>query len=370
MPTSPRRLATLASIAVVGLLASCGAESDVRSGDVGSTTVAITSTAATTTGAPATTTSELATTIPPSIEPPMSTTSPTTDAPLDCVSAAVMPPMVAAEADGYDTVGTHEGLGAPDDREVVLFTSGGAVATEHRDEGVSTVEYRIGPAGGIGPHGTIEHAMLHDLVLTPEGPAVLYGEVYQGNEERAANLNLLDIGTGASRTITASEGPEYFVYRAAAAEGIIVTSAHSDLTENISTWALDGSGQLERYSPVLPERYGLPPFYGPAVPSPDGTQLAWLEGPDAVGGGGGDQRAGDWELVVADAFTGEVSLRLFLASIEDQFIGFDWDGEWAVLSRGQGLPVLGVYTAKPSTSPFDVCGADGLLTGIVTLVVS
>ena len=87
-------------------------------------------------------------------------------------------------------------------------------------------------------------------------------------------------------------------------------------------------------------------------------------------GGGGDQRAGDWELVVADAFTGEVSLRLFLASIEDQFIGFDWDGEWAVLSRGQGLPVLGVYTAKPSTSPFDVCGADGLLTGIVTLVVS
>lgn len=277
--------------------------------------------------------------------------------------------MVAATSDGYDVVVASEGLGADDDREVAIFTVGGAVATQRSSDADSTVEYRIGTAEDPIVAGTVEHALLFDLVLTATGPAVLYGEIYQGDGEPLAYVQLLDIGTGTTTQVTESQAAEYFVYRAAAAEGIVVTSAISDLTENISTWAIDGSGALERFSPVLSENYGLPPFYGPAVPSPDGTRLAWLEGPDVVGAD--PEPEGDWQLVVADAVTGEEELRLYLGGADESFAWFDWDGRYALLSRGKDDPVLGIDTDQPEYSPYDICNAagDALLTGIVTFVV-
>ena len=279
-----------------------------------------------------------------------------------------MPPIVDAETTGYDTVQTHEGLGASDDRMLALFTAGGAVATQLGQDEFRSIEYRIGPKGGIGPHGKIDHAILYDLVATTAGPAVLYGEITQGNSGPKGDVKLLDIGTSNEVIVTPSQAPSYSVYRAAAAKGVVVTSAVADLGEDISTWAIDGSGQLTRFSPVKPANYNTPPFYGPAVPSPDAKTLAWLEGPDTVGGAGA--LVGDWQLNVAQAVTGKVALRLQVGTVADDFTWFDWDGAWAVLSRGPGKPAVAVHTAAKSTVPKAICNAhgDGLLTGTVTFV--
>jgi hypothetical protein len=197
---------------------------------------------------------------------------------------------------------------------------------------------------------------------------VLYSEIYQGDGEPEANLVLLDIGSGATIIVTGAQAPEYFVFRAAVAANLVVTSAYADLSEDITTWALDGSGRIERFSPVDPARYGLPPFYGPAVLSPDGTRLAWLEGPDVVGASATPE--GDWQLVVADAVTGAEESRTLLAGAEDQFAWFDWDGQWAVLSRGPGLDAAVVDTASDYPESERPCNAtaSAVLTGTVTIV--
>jgi hypothetical protein len=362
-----------AALLGVGLgLAACGADGDVRAGDAQGLQPDRTSTTTTVEPAPTTTIEPAPTTT--ATEPTSTTAQPTTTATsttrpaLDCVAPSELPLIAAADDTGYDTVQVHEGLGAPDNRAVAMFTGGGAVAAQLDRGEDRSIEYRIGPAGGIGETGTIDHAVLYDLIVTDTGPKVLYGELSQGDGEPKGSVRLFDIGTGSSVTITASAAPEYSVYAASVADGIVVTSAISDLTENISTWALDGSGQVDRYTPVRTENYGLPPFYGPAVPSPDGTRLAWLEGPDVVGADPAPQ--GDWQLVVADAFSGEEQVRLVLAPAEDDFSRFDWDGDWAVLSRGHGKRAVAIHTSDEEPKLQDICTADGrdLLTGTITIV--
>jgi len=361
------------TVALFGLgLAACGADGDVRAGDAQGLrpTQPITTTTApsTTTSAVSTTTSAPRTTVvgPTSTGAPAATT---TLAELDCVDPSALPLIASADDDGYDTVQVQEGLGAPDDREVALFTGGGAVAVQQGSGQNRSIEYRIGPADGIGPSGTIENATLYDLVVTASGPKVLYGEIYQGDGEPTGDVKLLDIGSGDTATITTSQGPEYFVYAASVADGIVVTSAVADLSESIATWKLDGSGALDRFTPVRPEDYGLAPFFGPAVPSPDGKRLAWLEGPDVEGAS--SERTGDWQLVVADAVTGVEELRLFLAPADDDFIWLSWDGDWAVLSRGHGLDAAAVHTADEEPTLRPLCATEArtsLLNGTVTIV--
>ena len=96
---------------------------------------------------------------------------------------------------------SQEGLGSDDERKVVLFTSGGAVATQVGTGESRSIEYRIGPKSGGGPKGTIKKAVLFDLLPTKQGPQVLYGALNPDAPTIVSKIALFDIGSGTSTTV-------------------------------------------------------------------------------------------------------------------------------------------------------------------------
>jgi len=348
-------------------LAGCGGASvAVRSG-------AASPIGATTTTSPASTeapTSVVDTTpaTPVTSEPTVSTDAPTTTlAPLACLDPSNLPSIVASDVGGYDQVQSQEGLGATDKRGVVYFTSGGAVAAQVGTGTSRSIEYRIGPKSGAGPHGTLDKAVLFDLVPTKQGPQILYGELNPAAPTIVSRIALFDIGSGNSSTVIEVAVDAFNAFHAVAANGLVVSSALKTGGQDISTWAIDGNGILERYSPPV-SKPGTAQFFGPASVSSDGKKLAWIEGPDPSKKA--SRRKGNWTLVVADAVSGSESLRLVLGESTDLFTGFDWDGAWAIVSRGSTQPALAVHTTDKQPTATQICTADKneLVTGQVTLV--
>lgn len=358
----------LAAVAAAGLLASCGASSSVRSGGavaIGGTTTEV----PTDTEAPLTTDSvPVDTTAPVVTEAPVTTEAPTTTVALECLDATNLPALVATESGGYDGVQSQEGLGATDERKFALFTAGGAVAVQAGSGSTRSIEYRIGPKGGGGPKGTIKNAVLFDLVLTKQGPAILYGKIDTAADPVVASSVLLfDIGSGDSTSIAEVKADSFNALHGSAGNGAVVASAIDANGQVISTWASDGKGAIERYSPPV-ALDGSAQFFGWAVLSADGKKLAWLEGPDPSKKG--NKRKGSWKLVIATADEGTESLRLTLGPASDNFVWLDWDGSWAVLSRGFGKPAVAIHTTEDTAEPQNICNLDrsALLTGVVTLV--
>lgn len=358
----------LAAAVAAGLLASCGASSSVRSGGavaIGGTTTEVPPS----TEAPLTTdTVPVDTAAPASTEAPVTTEAPTTTVPLDCLDATNLPALVATESGGYDGVQSQEGLGATDERKFALFTAGGAVAVQAGSGSTRSIEYRIGPKGGGGPKGTIKNAVLFDLVLTKQGPAILYGKIDTAADPVVTNsVLMLDIGSGDSTPIAEVKTDSFSAQRGSAGNGAVVTSATDANGQVISTWAIDGKGPIERYSPAV-TLDGTAQYFGWAVLSADGKKLAWLEGPNPTKKG--SSRKGSWKLVIATADEGTESLRLTLGPASDNFVWLDWDGSWAVLSRGFDKPAVAIHTTEDSATPQNICNLErtALLTGMVTLV--
>ena len=297
---------------------------------------------------------------------PATTEAPTTTEPLECLDASNLPELVRAETSGYDGVQSQEGLGADDKRSLVLFTSGGAVATQRGTGTSRSIEYRIGPAGGGGPKGSISKAVLFDLVPTSQGPAILYGAI-SAETGRTSTIVLLDIGSDTRTTIADVATDSFSAFRGAAANGLVITAARIEGGQSIATWAIDGSGSIDRFSPTAGAGTGAS-FTGPAVLSPDGKKLAWIEGPDPSKRG--SNRKGDWTLVIGDADDGSESLRLKFAPPSDAFAWFDWDGSWAIISRGYGKPAEVIHTTESDATPQRLCNADrtDYLTGVISIV--
>jgi len=358
----------LATAVAAGLLAACGASSSVHSGGaiaIGGTTTEIPPS----TDVPFTTdTVPVDTAAPVSTEAPVTTEAPTTTVPLDCLDATNLPALVATESGGYDAVQSQEGLGAGDERKFAFFTSGGAVAVQAGSGSTRSIEYRIGPKGGGGPKGTIKNAVLFDLVLTKQGPAILYGKIDTAADPVVTSSVLLfDIGSGESTTIAEVPADAFSALHGSAGNGTAVVSGTDANGQVISSWAIDGKGPIERYSPVT-NLAGTAQFFGSAVLSSDSKRLAWLEGPNPSFKG--SKRKGSWKLVIATADEGTESLRLTLGPASDNFVWLDWDGSWAILSRGFGKPAVAVHTTEDSSEPQNICNLDrtALLTGVVTLV--
>jgi hypothetical protein len=228
------------------------------------------------------------------------------------------------------------------------------------------IDYRIGPDSGGGPKGSISRAILFDLVPTSQGPAILYGAI-SAETGRATSIVLLDIGSDTRTTIADVATDSFSAFRGAAANGRVISSARIDGGQRIETWAIDGKGPIERYSPTAGDGTGAS-FTGPAVLSPDGKKIAWIEGPDPSKTG--SNRKGDWKLVVGNADSGDESLRLKLGPASESFIWLDWDGSWAIISRGFGKPAEVVHTTESDAAPQRLCNADrsDYLTGVITLV--
>lgn len=365
---STRLRLALVGIVAAGVIVSCSAEPGVRSGGaiaIGGTTTS----APSGTDVPLTTDSvPVDTAGPASTEAPITTEAPTTTVPLECMDPTNLPAIVATETGGYDAVQSQEGLGADDERKVVFFTAGGAVAAQVGSGATRSIEYRIGPKSGGGPKGTIKNAVLFDVVPTSQGPAILYGKIdTEADPVVTSSVLLLDIGSGDSTLIADVKTDSFSAIRASAGNGLVVTSSNKAEGQDISTWAIDGKGPVERFSPPVAHE-GTAQYFGSAVLSDDGKKLAWLEGPNPSYKG--SKRKGDWKLVIADADDGSESLRLKLGPASDSFGWFDWDGSWAVLSRGFGKPAVAVHTTEDAPAIQAICNVDrtALLTGIVTLV--
>jgi hypothetical protein len=106
----------------------------------------------------------------------------------------------------------------------------------------------------------------------------------------------------------------------------------------------------------------------PVADTPKHTAKRQLTAPGMHGFRG--KRKGSWKLVIATADEGTESLRLTLGPASDNFVWLDWDGSWAILSRGFGKPAVAIHTTEDSPQPQNICNLDrtALLTGVVTLV--
>ena len=161
-----------------------------------------------------------------------------------------------------------------------MFTSGGAVATQVGTGESRSIEYRIGPKSGGGPKGTIKKAVLFDLLPTKQGPQILYGSIDTSSDTAVVNtISLFDIGSGESSVVTTVSTGAFSAFRASAGNGVVASSARTETGPNIASWAIDGKGAVERFSPTEANPDSAQ-FFGPAVLSPDGKEIAWFEGPD------------------------------------------------------------------------------------------
>lgn len=211
---------------------------------------------------------------------------------------------------------------------------------------------------------------LFDVARVEGEPHVLYGTVRRGEGREPEGDVLLEALDSGDRTrVTAAAAPEFGVYRASYADGIIVTSATVDLTEAFGFYRPDGTALTDRPNPTEDLPYNAPPFMAHAVLGPTGEVLAYLEGPDFEGGGAGQERVGEWELVLLDLITGDERQRIRVAPQEEEVVWLDFDGRWAVVSRaerteigvagGDPLPVLVVDTRAEDAAPEELTDVVG-----------
>lgn len=103
-------------------------------------------------------------------------------------------------------------------------------------------------------------------------------------------------------TIAPAFAPEFSTERGSVGGDVIVATASADLTESIAFYSPAGDEIGDRFNPTTTLAYNMPPLLSHAVLSPDGSELAWLEGPDH--NGVTQTVEGDWVLVVADSRSG------------------------------------------------------------------
>jgi hypothetical protein len=156
----------------------------------------------------------------------------------------------------------------------------------------------------------------------------------------ASSVLLFDIGSGDSTPIAEVKTDSFNALHGSAGNGAVVASAIDANGQVISTWASDGKGAIERYSPPV-ALDGSAQFFGSAVLSADGKKLAWLEGPDPSKKG--SKRKGSW-------MTTEKDLQ-------------------AKLILGSGYPIIGSYDdAVEVFQKMADLGLDGVAIGLINYI--
>ncbi len=183
-----------------------------------------------------------------------------------------------------------------------------------------------------GDHASVQ---LHDLFRMNGRAAVIYARFVDPDEvddDVTGRLVVQDLSTGDATVLADAAGPELFLSHASAAAGLLALTYVADLTEVVEF--RDWSGALvERESPTDGLAYNQAPFVTGAVLSPDGSEVATVEGPDVDGtSGDGDTQVGDWQVVIDDA-DGE-QLRFTVADQSIAYVTIDFDGRWLLVSGG------------------------------------
>jgi hypothetical protein len=199
-----------------------------------------------------------------------------------------------------------------------------------------------------GKRSTVKtNASLQDALVIDGAPSLVFSTcVDRPNSEPEGYVYVMDLESGRTRRLTDACRAEFFVSRVSVGGDTVVTTASSDLTEAFNYVTTDGRELADLPNPTDELPYNEPPRLLEAVLSPDGTELAYLEGPDSSGIAGDLKLIGGWVLVVLDQETGEERLRLKLAPPADElgFVHLDFDGRWAVVSQALSRPIRVIDT--------------------------
>ena len=165
--------------------------------------------------------------------------------------------------------------------------------------------------------------------------------------------------------------PEYGVGSIDVVDGVAVVSAFADLTELVTYTDIEGN-PITLPSPTDDLPYGEAPFVLLASFSPDGSEVAWIEGPEHYFDvdAGTETWHGEWRIRSFDVQTGEERLSWpFGFPNEDPFAqvitGLAHAGDRLYVSRAQvhdgllfdiEMLVLDLMTEEPELREFPVFG--------------
>jgi hypothetical protein len=319
-------------------------------------------------------------------EAPTSTAPTTVEAPSPTVetTTALVPTTAGPTATtGADDGGCQEAIaGLPDlivaaDETIVRVTDG--VSRSVPLDGV-TLAYAVGDGVVVAQLDTIDgptvvrldrdgvtelakDAVLFDVASIDGVATVFYGTLAgEHPDDEPGRLLTLALGATATATLGVAYAPEYAVLRTSTAHGLVAVTAISDQTESFSFMHLDGSPVDGVANPTTNAPYAAPPLWVEAVLSPDGTEYAYLEGPDAYGGDDPEELHGDWQLVVLGV-DGTERFRATIADQERDVWRIDFDGRFVVASiadlGGDEPDEVAVVDTTDGHGPVTLCGLSG-----------
>ena len=171
-------------------------------------------------------------------------------------------------------------------------------------------------------------------------------------------VTVYDAITKQSKKLGFGSGGDSSTYRASIGAGVLVESLTADLGDGVRYTNLDGSDAQSW--PELTKNLPYPSCERTSiVVSPDGSRLAYLDGPPAMSDGSGPDPTVAWELVVVDRSGAEL-LRAPLKNYMqyDQHLALDFDSRWAVVSYSNGPPIV-VDTLSKAPEAQEVVGVQG-----------
>lgn len=185
----------------------------------------------------------------------------------------------------------------------------------------------------------IEDAVLFDLALFGGVEQVLVGEVWDGEDE-AANLVAVPLDGRPPVAFGTAFAPEYGVGSIDVVNEVAMVSAYADLSELVSFTDAAGN-DISRPSPTDDLEYGAEPAVSHATFSPDGSEVAWIEGPEYYPDADAEEATwhGAWRVRSFDVVTGEERLNLAFEFPDgdpfNQLVnGLAHRGDQMVISRG------------------------------------
>ncbi len=181
-------------------------------------------------------------------------------------------------------------------------------------------------------------------------PNLLLGLELEGDDADSSDLVAYNTSNQTHARVGYASAPEYGVTRASYGGGKYAFCATADLSELISYADAAGTDLEGVPSPTDNLPYNAAPYVQQAVISPDGTRIAYLEGPETTWNNEGLPTVqGEWAFVLFEVATGTQLARIGLPDWGvEAFPLLDFDGRYVVVSLGaKGSPVL-IDTATPT----------------------
>ena len=265
--------------------------------------------------------------------------------------------VVRATAAGHEQLPTAEVAGEPSmavrgpDGTVWVHTVGAT--------GVGSSIHRVAPGGTATSLSLESEALSLTSVGWLEGrtAAALIDRSDRPREfEDIFGAVLIEFADGEQRDLGPSRGPEFGVGAVTIGAGRLAEFAGVDLTESFGFRDATGADLTDWHNPTEGAPYNAPPLWlwpvaAMSPTTPGAVDLTWVEGPDWDGAT--QELTGGWQLVVADAVSGQERTRIDLGEpgaelIHADFDGRFWVGTFSQRETGRRSFVVDVIAASPA----------------------